>query len=508
MENNNNHSYPFRKTILLICCVIVILFLFNLPLMIMCPKELPIEYQIGISCFEILSFAVAIWASLNIANYFDRQDFEKFKETSKNEMSHFKNEMSRFKDAQENVTKEINEKNEQLGEIYYAQFLQELLRTIKNPVSEKFYNDFNKSENSTLPYERLLTVERLYAQVYELYFNGNESVNFNYIKAVSNKGIDSTLNCLSFMSTEHINNSLVESFLFFRNAEFIYYSNYKTKSESTSIDQMKESIELYTQALEKLGIKIKNDNNNNILSDVNELNRKLCAYSLFSIGSVYIWLHEYNPNDYVKNADMYCSNAVTCAGTEYQREVYFRNCGVAKEHTGDLDAAYKYYEKALETPDIRTKTTHCMLSVLDKQINNIIKIEHVEPDANRSVNIGSSRHLVMLKDINISELKRKQNKLGKYCNFTKNIFSKHVDGYLYSAIYYRNCTLINLFEHDQIDIAKNNLLEAQHNLEVANLLDRSNKYAIVIGKDLHNLDKLIKQQSSGKLASSAKKARE
>ncbi len=494
MENENKKAPSFLKSISVICGVIVILVLVNLPLMIMYPKELPIEYKIGISCFEILSFAVATWASLNIANYFDRQDFEKFKETSKKEMSDFRNE-------QKIVAKQINERNKKLGEIYYAQFLQELLRTIKNPVSERFYNDFNKCENDNLPYERLLIVERLYAQVYELYFNGNEFINFKYVKAVSKKGIDSTLECLSYMSTEHINNDLFESFLLFREAEFMYYSNYNSKLESDSIDQMKQSIGLYAQALEKIGIRTKEFQHNFNISDVNEVDRKLCAYSLFSIGSVYIWLHEYNPIDYVENADVYCSNAVTCAGTEYQREVYFRNCGVAKEHAGDLDAAYRYYKKALETPDIRTKTTHCLLSVLDKQINQIIQIKHVNPLANRTVPFGSSRHLIMLKDINITDLKDKQIELEKYCNFTKNIFPKHVEGYLYSAIYYRNSVLISLLEGDRsgimgkkqnVDIPKSYLIEAQRNLDVANLLNRNSDYATVIGKDLKALSKVIK----------------
>ena len=184
MENNKDTLRTSEKVLLIILGVIVIFFVTNIPLLIMHSDDISIDSSVKISSFEVINFAIAIWASLNIANYFDRKEFEKYKQTSKNEMD-------KFKDEQIIVTKEINEKNALLSDIFYAQFLQELLITIENPISEKFYKVFSEKEKDNYPFEVLLIVERLYAQVYQLYYSNDEGIDFNCIKMVSQKGIDS-----------------------------------------------------------------------------------------------------------------------------------------------------------------------------------------------------------------------------------------------------------------------------------------------------------------------------
>lgn len=494
---NKDTMRTVLKFVFLILGVIAILFATNFPLMLMQSNDITIDSSIKISCFEVINFAIAVWASLNIVNYFDRKEFEKYKQTSQTEMEKFKTE-------QNTVANEIRERNDMLGDIFYAQFLQELLKTVKDPISERFYKDFNKTDidKDNYPFEVLLVVERLYEQAYQLYYDGNEGVDIGCIKVISQKGIDSIRDCISFLRDKEIKNNLIDSYLVFREAEFYYYSNFKGSAESNSVGQMKSAARLYIQALEMLGIKIKELPSQLSISDINEIDRKLCAYSLNTVGSVYNWLYKYMPEDYAKSADNYCSSAVICAGSEYQREVYFRNCGVAKEHIGDFDAAYEKYKKALDTTDISTKTMHCILSVLDKQINKINKIEqYVDPNVSRAILYGSPRHLVTLKEIDIEDLKKKQISLKTYCDFTKSIFPKHIDGYLYSAIYYRNSVLVTLLESDRTGIlgpasnfyaSKYYINEAQKNLDVALLLNPENDYAIVINNDIRALREYVK----------------
>ena len=70
------------KFVFLILGVIAILFATNFPLMLMHSNDITIESSIKISSFEVINFAIAVWASLNIVNYFDRKEFEKYKQIS------------------------------------------------------------------------------------------------------------------------------------------------------------------------------------------------------------------------------------------------------------------------------------------------------------------------------------------------------------------------------------------------------------------------------------------
>ena len=485
MEYLKSKAPILIKAAFFLIAVIIIEIAINIPVLMILPKNFTVEEKIEASCYEVINFAIAVWASLNIVNFFDRKDFEKFKETSKRDMQVFKEEQNRVSD-------EVNAKNKLLDAIFYEQFLQELLKTNKDIVSERFYIAFSdmNEEEADIPFEQLLIVERLYEQAFQLYFNGNEGIDFNCIKRVAQKGIESIRKCKTALDSRHADIKIANCFLLFREAEFLYYSNFKDKDDRSSIDQMRTAKTLYIQAVEMLGVNISDYSVriDNIIIP-NDLDRKLCAYSLNTVGSVCNWLYKYMPQDYAPRAESYCTNAVVCAGYEFEREVYYRNCGVAKEHVGKYDEAFEYYLKAFATTDINTKTMHCLLSVIDKQINKIIHIaDFISHEVERKPLFGSNEHLLELKDVDLIKVEEKQMLLKQYCEFTLSVFPNYIDGYLYMAIYNRNIVLVNMLKNDYID--NRYLLKARRDIEIARSLNHDNNYVSIISKDISALKSL------------------
>lgn len=67
-----------------------------------------------------------------------------------------------------------------------------------------------------------------------MYYDGIDS---NSVKTVALKGIESVHSCKSYYSSQDIKNDIVEWYLLFREAEFYYYSNYKSKYNATVISK-------------------------------------------------------------------------------------------------------------------------------------------------------------------------------------------------------------------------------------------------------------------------------
>ena len=118
MEYLKSKAPILIKAAFFLIAVIIIEIAINIPVLMILPKNFTVEEKIEASCYEVINFAIAVWASLNIVNFFDRKDFEKFKETSKRDMQVFKEEQNRVSD-------EVNAKNKLLDAIFYEQFLQE-----------------------------------------------------------------------------------------------------------------------------------------------------------------------------------------------------------------------------------------------------------------------------------------------------------------------------------------------------------------------------------------------
>ena len=486
-----NKRSGFINPAFYIVVIVVLLVLFNIPIIfLLLLNGFSTTEKIEVSCFEVIGLSVAIWASMNIVNFFDRKEFENKLEDSNREMKRVTNaskqELDKYKVEQKRIIEELNTETRNIKYGIRDQFLQELLKTIHDVVSEKtYYTHREIGFVEDIPYSSLLSIERLFDHIYHIYYNGTDSVDDKCATFVAQNAFIYFKECREHPIKDDAVRKHIDCYLCFREAQFLYYSSFKNKTPSVVKDNMLKSAPLFIRAMNIVGVNISDPSlqyDDIVFESV--FDRKLCAYSLNMVGAVYIWMHRFEPKEYVERAERYCSNSVVCAGKEYQTELYYRNCGVAKEHIGKLDEAIKLYKLAFETTDISLLTMHCLLSIVDKQIDKIINLSFA--NKKREPAFGSKTHIKSIKAPNWVLFDDLQEQLKQYSELTIHIFPLGIEGYLYKAIYYRNRCLKSVIDGDS---AKEEYIKkALYFLELASSINPSHKHLSVVKSDISDLN--------------------
>ena len=405
------------------------------------------------SCISIIGFAVTVWAGLNIYNYLEKKDFEKYVEEKYNKTDLEINGL---------IKKNIDIVNK-VNLFWKGQFLQELLKTNNDTMSAYLFDKFNKLENDNdYKYEDLVIIEQLFYQVYQIHYNSNSNIDRDVLVKKAKKGIENIRNYLKNYDKE---NHFLYGYLNFREAEFDYYIGWHIQNSNQVRIYLNKAINIYFDIANIFGIDILKVNNIDADTTFTGNNRDLSAYYANTIGSAY---NEIRCKEYNDRAIYYCSCAVKWVETDFENEVYKRNYGIALERSGNFEEAKIQYLKAVNSNKINSKNMHTLLSIIHKIISKKLNIEvYVDPEKDREVKLCTDKYMndyvreLKLEDIQI--IKDNLQELKEYCQISKKIFPDNKDNYAYMIIYYINCLILDFDNKEKtklleiLDIAKSEL---------------------------------------------------
>ena len=450
--------------------------------------------------FALVSVVVTIWAGLNIANYFDKKEYEDFKDKIEQDLEVTNDRIT--ESFKEQFDREVNSKiadlenvQEKLYNNLHEQFLNALLVTEKDAMSSFLYTLFSTRELMRLdiPYDNLICIENVFSQVYNLYYSEGSSNIGLRIDAKAEQGLAEIQKAENSDSDD-----LIKGYLLFRKAEFLYYSGRTNDNQTIGARLLNKAIENYLKSCRLLNIFIIECDGQGTDSTYagDMVNKKYSAYFANTLGSLYYNLYKNSKNnDCLKMALFYCSCAVQWVEKKYEREVYYRNYGVAIESTKDNDYLHKakeQYIKALNTADINQKLLHCLVSVSDKIINDILNITPVSPDEERKIKLCSHQYwdfLEKLSENDVDAAIRETEELRRYCMLASRVFPNDVDGYLYMAVCYRDLYLLERAKTNQKN--RSYLDSAQNEIQTAKMISPENRLMLVVERDINNLFKSL-----------------
>ena len=422
-----------------------------------------------VDIFTLISVIVTIWAGLNIANYFDKKEYEDFKDKIEQDLEATNDRIT--ESFKEQFDREVNSKiadlenvQEKLYNNLHEQFLNALLVTEKDAMSSFLYTLFSTRELMRLdiPYDNLICIENVFSQVYKLYYSEGSSNIGLRIGAKAEQGL------AEIQKAENSDaDDLIKGYLLFRKAEFLYYSGRTNDNQTIGARLLNKAIENYLKSCRLLNIFIIECDGQGTDSTYagDMVNKKYSAYFANTLGSLYYNLYKNSKNnDCLKMALFYCSCAVQWVEKKYEREIYYRNYGVAIESTKDNDYLHKakeQYIKAFNTADINQKLLHCLVSVSDKII--IEKLSENDFDA----------------------AIRETEELRRYCMLASRVFPNDVDGYLYMAVCYRDLYLLEIAKTNQKN--RSYLDSAQNEIQTAKMISPENRLMLVVERDINNL---------------------
>lgn len=185
MMKDIHSNHKTRLYIILIILGLII----SIPSIVMCAllleKGAGFEDMVKVDIFTLISLIVTIWAGLNIANYFDKKEYEDFKNKIERDIENTNDRITEsFSIIKEQFDCEINNKKANLDRIQenlyrnlHEQFLNALLVTEQDVMSSFFYKHFSTNElvRSDIPYDSLICIENVFSQVYKLYCSESSS---------------------------------------------------------------------------------------------------------------------------------------------------------------------------------------------------------------------------------------------------------------------------------------------------------------------------------------------
>ena len=484
--------------------LIILGILISTPSIILCvlsiAKGSDFEDLAKVDFFALVSVVVTIWAGLNIANYFDKKEYEDFKDKIEQDLEATNDRIT--ESFKEQFDREVNSKiadlenvQEKLYNNLHEQFLNALLVTEKDAMSSFLYTLFSTRELMRLdiPYDNLICIENVFSQVYKLYYSEGSSNIGLRIGAKAEQGLAEIQKAENSDSDD-----LIKGYLLFRKAEFLYYSGRTNDNQTIGARLLNKAIENYLKSCRLLNIFIIECDGQGTDSTYagDMVNKKYSAYFANTLGSLYYNLYKNSKNnDCLKMALFYCSCAVQWVEKKYEREVYYRNYGVAIESTKDNDYLHKakeQYIKALNTADINQKLLHCLVSVSDKIINDILNITPVSPDEERKIKLCSHQYwdfLEKLSENDVDAAIRETEELRRYCMLASRVFPNDVDGYLYMAVCYRDLYLLEIAKTNQKN--RSYLDSAQNEIQTAKMISPENRLMLVVERDINNLFKSL-----------------
>lgn len=495
-----------HKTRLYIILIILGLII-SMPSIVMCAllleKGAGFEDMVKVDIFTLISVIVTIWAGLNIANYFDKKEYEDFKNKIERDIENTNDRITEsFSIIKEQFDCEINNKKANLDRIQenlyrnlHEQFLNALLVTEHDVMSSFFYKHFSTNElvRSDIPYDSLICIENVFSQVYTLYYSEGSSKIGMRIGAKAEQGLAEIQKAEKYDVDD-----LIKGYLLFRKAELLYYSGRTNDNKTISVGLLNKASENYLKSFSLLNIFIiiydGPETDSTYVGDL--INKKYSAYFANTLGSLYYNLYKKSKNnDCLEMAQFYCFCAVQWVEKKYEREVYYRNYGVMIEEVKDDDYLYKakeQYIKALNTSEINQKLLHCLVSVSGKIIDGILHITSVPPDEERKIKLCSHQYwdfLEKLSENDVDAAIRETEELRRYCMLASRVFPNDVDGYLYMAVYYRDLYLLEIAKTNQKN--RSYLDSAQNEIQTAKMISPENRLMLVVERDINNLFKSL-----------------
>lgn len=307
--------------------------------------------SIGIA---VISLAVAVWAGLNISNSIERK-----------ELDDLRTKTDSIKKFVSNVDK--------IDSISFELFMMTLANSIvKSEEGTKyFYEQFSSiGRNERENYYVLARIECLFKEVKDLH-NTVDHID-QELSQLAEQGI-------ALIEGYQTNDRLVNSFVQFRYAEFLYYGGYVQEDLQKRYESFKKAIDIFFATSQRMKIhlpKYKDDKTN-----IPKISKEICKLPIYmanSIGDCCRKIYERKPEPkkeesadtnvegeeipwkyYGKMGLFYCKCAVEWANNfsleEIRRddlqyfEVYYRNYGVAHEiYDRKFEAKFKHADTILD----------------------------------------------------------------------------------------------------------------------------------------------------------------
>lgn len=483
---------------------------------------------IEVDMMALMALLVTVWAGLNIANYFDKKEYENFQakieEDIKQKSDQFDEILDgRITDAKDeyerlnrDATNSLDLVKSEMRKNYQEQFLSALctLLDVKTElVSAYFYDRYSETfpDLSAFQYGKLISVEHDFCQVFQLY----QAKKYEKIEALVQKG----LRLIEELRKENPD-QLTKSYLLYREAGFYHYDGITRTHIVQRKGLLETACERYFKWSKESGITVVKYNGEQnppaYKGGTNPDDKQYSAFLANALGEVYRLLLETvdegspEKKDYSRKAEFYYSCAAEWSDETIEREVYYRNYGFAIEKTRDgedwLSKAKAQYTKAMRIGDLSEHLLHSVISVSDKIINVKMNISDFTK-SERTPALGSEEYFRSIpaltetekKDI-LAEMKELRDNASTACLLYSN---KH-DGYLYLAIYYRNQYILDKPAGNK-DAAKW-LTEAEDQIRIAELISRENIVVLAVKKDIEGLrkyDDQTKQQAAAEAAEPA-----
>lgn len=488
MNNKNGKRKPNRKGLYFI--IVFLGLLIMTPGIVACVyliiNKISLANMIKIDLLSILSLIVTVWAGLNIANYFDKKEYEVFKEKTESDINNMKEELrNEANDNKKAMNVELDIIRENIVDNFLEQFLNALLNTEEDVMSSYFYQQYSCTiPNKDIPYGKLISIENQFCQVFRLYrIQKHQNIHPVVIKGV--EIIDSIESIIL--------DNLTKGYLEFRKAEFLFYDGKTNNDLKDSITFLNSAEKMYFSSSEIFGIhvdKFIDDKTKPSYLDTND-SKKLSAYYANTIGEIYRRYYDIcGKSESLHRAKFYyfCSSA--WSGDGYEREVYYRNYGVLIEMTDEGDKlinAKKQYNKAMKTRDFSENLLHCIISISDKIINKKLNIPSAKPDVDRDIKLSSQQYMLSLNSLtkdDYLEIYKELNELQINSLLTISNISHSHDGYLYLAIYYRDMFIVKKSQGEEIN---DYLDKAEIEINIAKKIYPCHNLVRIIDRDIQDL---------------------
>ncbi len=367
----------------------------------------------------IIGVAITAWTGLNIANSVNRKELEKvdrkakkikrkmgkkfnqFKENRDEQLNQLKkdrdeqlNQLKKDTDEQLNQLKKDSEDikksvENSLIDNHNSFFLQELLKTVKDTCSLYFYKEFNvffsEQKYDTVKSSLLMEIEQCFVEIYNLHNDKSEEHELLISKA------DIGLNKITEYESNEQPKGIVKQYLDYRRCEINYYKGYCEEKPSNVYECFMEAIDIYTDFAKQLGITMEyNKQENKEIPDYNGPFLEMACYLSGSIGDSYSgivnvckgqerfrtkrgYITKEQIIDYAEKAIYFCGCAAKWSeGSEFEREVYFRNLGCAYERLDNInETPFLHKNEIMYNYKHAFKKMHNDISLIEKRKQNI-----------------------------------------------------------------------------------------------------------------------------------------
>ena len=354
-SNQNDYAkkqfYVFSRIQKVLISIVVFQVLFLLILIAVADyKALDINYVKALiegsfisTGLAIIACAISVWAGLNIANSIDKKTIEEInrKIQDQEKMALDTGRKIKFgRISAKNLEMELSNWERTTLDMEKSIFLREILNTESDVLSRYFYREFSAKDFATSnELAILMRIEQIFSKVY--FLHSSSYFADQVLISQAEQG-------LLLLNNINSNDSLIQLFLKWKKADFLFYKGYCLKQENKK-NSFLEAIQIYKKLCDEFHVRLpayKPDNYTEFKHAFTSI-EGIDIYIINSIGESYSKLaHSVYVDgvtsaeliDYAKQAIFYCGIVVSlCENSpEYVNEVYYRNLGCAYERLAVL----------------------------------------------------------------------------------------------------------------------------------------------------------------------------